>query len=128
MKYERFEQLPVWQASIDLAVQTYEMTSKPAFRRQRTGDEFGDSQEVPTSRFGVIVQGEFGVIVQGAVGLVMVWKIRASGGVMPVELQGPVAGVTLSEPKIPGAPLPTHSPTLPARPGCRRATLKQGCG
>ena len=120
MKYERFEQLPVWQASIDLAVQTYEMTSKPAFRRQRTGDEFGDSQEVPTSRFGVIVHG--------AVGLVMVWKIRASGGVMPVELQGPVAGVTLSEPKIPGAPLPTHSPTLPARPGCRRTTLKQGCG
>jgi four helix bundle protein len=36
VKYERFEQLPVWQASLDLAVQTYEMTSKPAFRRQRS--------------------------------------------------------------------------------------------
>ena len=36
MKYERFEQLPVWQASIDLAVQTYEMTSKQAFRSQHS--------------------------------------------------------------------------------------------
>ena len=36
MKYERFEQLPVWQAGIDLAVQTYGMTSKPAFRSQRS--------------------------------------------------------------------------------------------
>jgi four helix bundle protein len=36
MKYERFEQLPVWQASIDLAVQTYAMTAKPVFRRQRS--------------------------------------------------------------------------------------------
>ena len=36
MRYERFEQLPVWQSSIDLAVQTYAMTSKPAFRGQRS--------------------------------------------------------------------------------------------
>ena len=36
MRYERFEQLPAWQASIDLAVQTYAMTSKPAFRGQRS--------------------------------------------------------------------------------------------
>ena len=36
MKYERFEQLPVWQAGIDLAVQTYGMTSRPAFRSQRS--------------------------------------------------------------------------------------------
>jgi len=36
VRYERFEQLPVWQASIDLAVQTYAMTSKPAFRGQRS--------------------------------------------------------------------------------------------
>lgn len=36
MKYERFEQLPVWQASIELAVQTYAMTAKPVFRRQRS--------------------------------------------------------------------------------------------
>ena len=36
MRYERFEQLPVWQASIDLAMQTYAMTSKPAFRGQHS--------------------------------------------------------------------------------------------
>ena len=36
MKYERFEQLPVWQASIDLAVQTYGMTAKAALSRQRS--------------------------------------------------------------------------------------------
>ncbi len=36
MKYDRFEQLPVWQASIDLAVQVYAMTGKPVFRRQRS--------------------------------------------------------------------------------------------
>ena len=36
MRYERFEQLPAWQASIDLAVQTYAMTSKPAFGGQRS--------------------------------------------------------------------------------------------
>jgi four helix bundle protein len=34
VRYERFEQLPAWQASIDLAVQTCAMTSKPAFRGQ----------------------------------------------------------------------------------------------
>jgi four helix bundle protein len=31
MKYERFEQLPVWNAAIDLAVKTYAMTAKPSF-------------------------------------------------------------------------------------------------
>jgi len=36
VRYERFEQLPAWQASIDLAVQTYAMTSKPAFRGQHS--------------------------------------------------------------------------------------------
>jgi len=36
MKYERFEQLPVWQAAIELAVETYAMTGKPVFRRQRS--------------------------------------------------------------------------------------------
>ncbi|MGA3326513.1 MAG: four helix bundle protein [Terriglobia bacterium] len=34
MKYQRFEHLPVWQAAIDLAVQTYEMTEAPEFRRR----------------------------------------------------------------------------------------------
>ena len=36
MRYERFEQLPVWQDAIELAVQTYSMTSKPPFRRERS--------------------------------------------------------------------------------------------
>lgn len=34
MKYERFDQLPVWQASIELAVQVYTFTGASAFRRQ----------------------------------------------------------------------------------------------
>ena len=36
MKYERFEQLPVWQAGIDLSVQVYSLAANPAFRRQRS--------------------------------------------------------------------------------------------
>ena len=36
MKYERFEPLPVWQASIELAVQIYALTAKPPFRRQHS--------------------------------------------------------------------------------------------
>ena len=31
MRYQRFEDLPVWNAAIDLAVQVYELTSKPHF-------------------------------------------------------------------------------------------------
>ena len=34
MKYERFEQLPVWQAAIELAATVYALTEKPLFRRQ----------------------------------------------------------------------------------------------
>ncbi len=34
MRYERFEQLPVWQASIDLAVETYGLTSRITFAGQ----------------------------------------------------------------------------------------------
>jgi hypothetical protein len=34
MKYERFEQLPVWQAAIDLAAAVYAMTEKAPFRRR----------------------------------------------------------------------------------------------
>src|SRR5882724_9320272 len=34
MKYKRFEDLPVWNDSIDLAVQTYALTSKPQFTRR----------------------------------------------------------------------------------------------
>ena len=36
MTYERFEQLPVWQAGIDLAVGVYAMTEKPAFARRHS--------------------------------------------------------------------------------------------
>jgi len=32
MTYERFEDLPVWKASIDLGVKVYELTSKPDFK------------------------------------------------------------------------------------------------
>lgn len=34
MRYSRFEDLPVWNAAIDLAVQVYELTSKPAFNNR----------------------------------------------------------------------------------------------
>jgi four helix bundle protein len=33
MKYERFEHLPVWQASINLAAEIYVFTTKSAFRK-----------------------------------------------------------------------------------------------
>lgn len=33
MRYSRFEDLPVWNAAIDLAVQTYALTSKSEFNR-----------------------------------------------------------------------------------------------
>ncbi len=36
MVYKRFEELPVWQAAIELAVQVYALTEKPCFRRQRS--------------------------------------------------------------------------------------------
>jgi four helix bundle protein len=36
LRYERFEQLPVWQASVELALAAYAMTAQPAFRRQRS--------------------------------------------------------------------------------------------
>jgi four helix bundle protein len=32
MKYQRFEQLPVWQAAIDLAAEVYEFTAKSEFK------------------------------------------------------------------------------------------------
>ena len=36
MKYERFEQLPVWQSSIQLGVKIYALTNTAPFRRQRS--------------------------------------------------------------------------------------------
>jgi four helix bundle protein len=32
MKYSRFEELPVWKAAIELAVQIYHLTSRPVFK------------------------------------------------------------------------------------------------
>ncbi|HWN08951.1 MAG TPA: four helix bundle protein [Pyrinomonadaceae bacterium] len=32
MKYSRFEELPVWQAAIDLAVKVHHLTARPAFK------------------------------------------------------------------------------------------------
>ena len=34
MKYNRFEELPVWQAGIDLAAEIYLLTAKPEFRNR----------------------------------------------------------------------------------------------
>ena len=36
MKYNRFEELPVWKDAIELAVRVFALTSKPIFRRYRT--------------------------------------------------------------------------------------------
>jgi four helix bundle protein len=34
MKYSRFEELPVWNAAIELAVQIYHLSSRPAFKNR----------------------------------------------------------------------------------------------
>jgi four helix bundle protein len=36
MRYQRFEELPVWQTAIELAARTFQMTSDAAFRRQHS--------------------------------------------------------------------------------------------
>jgi four helix bundle protein len=36
MKYQRFEELPVWQAAIKLAVETYALTAVESFKGQRS--------------------------------------------------------------------------------------------
>ena len=36
MKYERFEQLPVWQAAVDLAAAVYALTERSPFRRRHS--------------------------------------------------------------------------------------------
>jgi len=36
MKYERFEQLPVWQVAIELAAGVYALTERPPFRRRHS--------------------------------------------------------------------------------------------
>ena len=42
MKYERFEDLPVWQLAADLAVSVFEWTQQPSFRGK--GDLAADSR------------------------------------------------------------------------------------
>jgi len=36
MKYNRFEELPVWQDAIELAVRVFELTTRASFRRYRS--------------------------------------------------------------------------------------------
>jgi len=36
MKYSRFEELPVWQDAIELAVRVFRLTARPVFRRYRS--------------------------------------------------------------------------------------------
>jgi 23S rRNA-intervening sequence protein len=36
VRYERFEQLPVWRAAIDLAREIYRLSKQPALRRERS--------------------------------------------------------------------------------------------
>jgi len=36
MNYKRFEDLPVWNTAIELAVEIYSLTDRPLFRRQRS--------------------------------------------------------------------------------------------
>jgi len=36
MRYTRFEDLPVWNTAIELAVEVYALTSRPQFRSHRT--------------------------------------------------------------------------------------------
>jgi hypothetical protein len=58
MKYNRFEELPVWKAAIELAVAVFALTAKPTFktyaslRNQLSGLRF---QSLTTSRRAVSV-------------------------------------------------------------------------
>jgi four helix bundle protein len=78
MKYERFEQLPVWQASIEFAVWVYALTSDRSFRGRHSlrdqiqrasvsvsnnvakGFEHGTNQEILT--FLYIARGPAGEV------------------------------------------------------------------
>jgi four helix bundle protein len=78
MKYSRFEELPVWQAGIELAVKAYALSKRPAFRRERSlrdqleraavsvsnnvaeGFERGTTQELLT--FLYVVRGSAGEV------------------------------------------------------------------
>ena len=78
MKYKRFEELPVWQAALDLAAEMYSMTAKPQFKNRYglhdqieraavsvsnnipEGFERGTNQELPT--FLYIARGSAGEV------------------------------------------------------------------
>ncbi len=90
MKYERFEQLPVWQAAIELARRVYALTGKRSFRGQRSlrdqieraavsvsnnlaeGFERGTTQELLT--FLYIARGSAGEVRS------MLWMLEALPG------------------------------------------------
>jgi four helix bundle protein len=55
MKYERFEQLPVWQAAADLAAKLFEWTQHPAFRGKR--DLANQLQRASLSVSSIIAKG-----------------------------------------------------------------------
>ncbi len=55
MKYERFEQLPVWQAAVDLAVRMYPWTAQPVFRGK--GDLANQLQRAALSISNNIAEG-----------------------------------------------------------------------
>ncbi len=55
MKYERFEDLPVWQASTDLAAKMYPWTSQPVFRGK--GDLANQMQRAALSISNNIAEG-----------------------------------------------------------------------
>src|SRR5437773_7283043 len=78
MKYKRIEELPVWQAALDLAAEMYSMTAKPQFKNRyglrdqieraavsvsnniAEGFERGTNQELPT--FLYIARGSAGEV------------------------------------------------------------------
>jgi four helix bundle protein len=49
MKYDRFEQLPVWQAAIELGQKVYSLTKHKTFRRQRSLRDQIEGAAVPVS-------------------------------------------------------------------------------
>ncbi len=59
MKYTRFEDLPVWRASIQLGVQTYSMTAKRAFTGRRS---LRDQIERAAVTFLYIARGSAGEV------------------------------------------------------------------
>jgi hypothetical protein len=55
MKYERFEDLPVWQLAADLAVSVFEWTQQPSFRGK--GDLANQIQRAALSISNNIAEG-----------------------------------------------------------------------